>query len=58
MPKDDPTPEKVISDALRNVEILTKNVAAIVTYRRALYLEYVSQGFTEAQALELIKGAY
>jgi hypothetical protein len=56
MPQDDQTPKQTMATAIENISMLTKHVGAIVTYRRALYLEYVAQGFTESQALELIKG--
>lgn len=56
MPRNDPTPVEVLQQAIENLTMLTKHVNAIVAYRRALYLEYIAQGFTEPQALELIKG--
>lgn len=56
MPQDDQTPKQQLMSAFENMELLMKHISTIVAYRRALYLEYIAQGFTEAQALELIKG--
>jgi hypothetical protein len=58
MPQDDMTPQASLLSAIENLALLTQHAAAIATYKRAMYLEYVSVGFSESQALELVKGLF
>jgi hypothetical protein len=37
----------------RNIDMLIENQKMIARFRRAAYLNYVEEGFTEVQALEL-----
>lgn len=52
-----PSIEEIFSEFARSWMALAANSADIAHSRMTLYRAYLSEGFTEAQALELIKQA-
>lgn len=48
--------QKILADSERNQETLVKLQTNLARVRRAAYLAYVKEGFTEEQALHLCKG--
>ena len=55
---DQPTPREIEEAYIRMVQVMgrmAENAAHIANARRALFLAYVDEGFTEEQALELCK---
>lgn len=57
----EPGPKQDMAAAAKNLADVWVNLAehsaAIANARRVMFLAYVSEGFTEAQALELVKAA-
>lgn len=44
-----------MGDMVRAWQLIANNAGEIANAKRVLFLAYVSEGFTEAQALELVK---
>lgn len=44
-----------MGDMVRAWQLIAGNAAEIANAKRTLFLAYVAEGFTEAQALELVK---
>lgn len=49
--------KKMVEDMGAFWQAMAENAAHIAASRRTLFLAYVAEGFTEAQALELVKNA-
>lgn len=47
--------ESAVQDLKRNLPAMIEHAKLLARIKRAAYLEYVNQGFTEQQALELAK---
>lgn len=53
--KPEPTIEELVDNFVRSWCAVSEQSANIAFYRRTMYLAYVGEGFTEREALELIK---
>lgn len=53
--KPEPTIEELVETMVRSWSAVAKESTNIALYRRTMYLAYVGEGFTEREALELIK---
>lgn len=58
MAQSDKTPQQMLQEAIETMKLLASHAPEMATYKRTLYLEYVGVGFSEQQALELVKGLF